>query len=709
MRQTLSNKEYSAVPSPTPAPPELLSGPARRELLAQIVRALLPTCALLTLTGVLNNLLGEMSAPRLALSVFGLISVIAIWRLLRRGRVYESAVALITSMLAICAVSALFVSGVLAPNYPGFFVIIALMTTVTTPRWVVVSLLMFILVGAVSLINPLGVQMTTPPPARYWIIYSLFGVLLAQVLLLTRAAFNRAAEQLATREALLSSILLSTCDPLIALNDRRALSHMNPSAARLDEEVRAQLGVGLLEAPLDHPDTHARAALLDHLDLSAPAPQTLRLQLQLGGQARCLSVTASPQLHEGRPIGTVLALKDVTAEQALAQAQKMSAVGALANGVAHDLNNMLSAVKSATELLSLELDGDHDDLLTMISDATARAARLTAQLQALSRRDAAPRAPVDLCELLRGLSAHHAAPAGVARAPITLEQCAPPGAVLGDEGLLHGALTHLALNALEATPPSGRVSLRARLEELSAEEISSFSPPVAPGRYICVEVEDDGEGMTPEVLARALDPFFTTRAPRHSGLGLSIVYRVAERHGGALALRSAPGEGTLVRLALPLLDPADASASASSSSALTPAPLPGALTPVGVAVPLEGKALVIDDEPLVRQGLLRMLSALGVRADGAESGDAGLALLRAAPRDYSVVILDMVMPEKSGREVFYELKEERPDLPIIVSSGFSPEGDIDELRARGLAAALHKPYELQDLRAALLAAAASGA
>jgi CheY-like chemotaxis protein len=268
---------------------------------------------------------------------------------------------------------------------------------------------------------------------------------------------------------------------------------------------------------------------------------------------------------------------------------------------------------------------------------------------------------------------------------------AAPGArVVGDADRLHAAILNLALNARDAMPAGGTLTLATRLAEIGPERSGALG--VAPGAFLEVSVADTGVGLSPEVRAHLFEPFFTTKAVgKGSGLGLAEVYGTVKAHGGAVDVASAPGEGTTVALLLPV---------APDAARGEPGPA-AALTPRSAHPRL--RVLVVDDEASVRRALCRLLHDEGhevLESDGARDDVHRHAAARGA---FDLAIVDMVMPDMTGREVVAALRAGLPALPVIISSGFSAGKDIDALRAEAGVVLLEKPYTREELRRAVRA------
>jgi CheY-like chemotaxis protein len=250
--------------------------------------------------------------------------------------------------------------------------------------------------------------------------------------------------------------------------------------------------------------------------------------------------------------------------------------------------------------------------------------------------------------------------------------------VLSDPTQLEMAVLNLCINARDAMPDGGDLTLRTALRQVGAD------PELAPGAYVELTVTDTGAGMSPEVLERAFDPFFTTKGVgKGTGLGLSQVYGIARQAGGAVRLESREGHGTTVRILLPR-----------TAAALRPDQAgagPGA--PAGEA---SATILVVDDDPDIRRVLADSLDALGYRVVEAADGPAGLAALEAQAPD--LMMVDFAMPGMNGAEVARAARQRRPDLPIVFASGYADTAAIESVAGKD-APVLRKPFRIRDLQA----------
>ena len=375
-------------------------------------------------------------------------------------------------------------------------------------------------------------------------------------------------------------------------------------------------------------------------------------------------------------------------QEALRQSQKMEALGQLTGGIAHDFNNLLQGVAGSLDLIRRKPEDAARVRRWAEAGAQAadRGAKLTAQLLAFSRAQRIETVPVRLGELVEGMRDLLDRTLG----PQVRVHIAPGdagAAVLTDPTQLEMAILNLAINARDAMPEGGELRIATREVRADAD------PDLAPGDYVELAVADTGEGMEPEVAARAFDPFFTTKGTgKGTGLGLSQVYGIARQGGGTARIHSLPGEGTVVRLLLRRTEP--------------PArPLPGA-APAAAGAAEAASVLVVDDDAGVRRFLVDSLEALGYRVEEAADGPSGLAALDGAEPD--VLLVDFAMPGMNGAEVAREARARRPDLPVVFATGYSDTQMIEDVAGPG-AAVLRKPFGVDDLQAALAAALAEGA
>src|SRR5579859_1996649 len=398
--------------------------------------------------------------------------------------------------------------------------------------------------------------------------------------------------------------------------------------------------------------------------------------------------------NDGTLLGFAKITRDVTeqttvqqaleqAREALFQAQKMEAIGQLTGGVAHDFNNILMAVLSGLELLSKRVPDD-PKITSLLGNAARAAGRGTALVQrmlAFARRQELKPGPVDIPVLLRGLTDLLRQTLG----PLVIIETRFPDAldlVQVDSNQLELALLNLAMNARDAMPDGGPLVIEAYGEDVQPGHARGLPP----GRYVCISVTDTGEGMDEETLARAKEPFFTTKGVgKGTGLGLSMVHGLTEQSGGRLHLRSRKGHGTTAELWLPV---ADGVAGVSGHGHELAADAPPSTRPLVI--------LAVDDDSLVLQSTVAMLEDLGHTVFEATSGRQALDILRVA-KTVDLVITDQAMPNMTGVQLAEIIRAEAPDMPIILATGYAelPAGTGAQLRK------LTKPFRQADLARSL--------
>jgi PAS domain S-box-containing protein len=382
-----------------------------------------------------------------------------------------------------------------------------------------------------------------------------------------------------------------------------------------------------------------------------------------------------------RFVGTV---RDLTErkeiERQLQQAQKMEAVGQLTGGLAHDFNNLLSVTLGCAELLQDRLHEDEGarKLAGTIIEAGRRGADLTRRLLTFSRRQTLEPVEVDLGELVGGLAPLLSRTLGEdIEISMVLPDAAPKA--LADPAQLENALLNLAINARDAMPNGGRLTISVGETRLD-EDYARHNPDAVPGSYVVVAVSDTGTGMTRDVLERAFDPFFTTKAPgRGSGLGLSMIYGFARQSDGHVKIYSELGTGTTVRLYLP---PAVGDSAEQAGAMLERGPLPAGTE----------RILVVEDDTLVRDFVCEQLTMLGYRVVAVKDGPSALAELDSA-RPVDVLFTDVVMPGgMNGRELAEAALTRRPDLKLLFTSGYTEDVIVLQGKLAPGSQLLNKPY-----------------
>jgi two-component system, cell cycle sensor histidine kinase and response regulator CckA len=380
-------------------------------------------------------------------------------------------------------------------------------------------------------------------------------------------------------------------------------------------------------------------------------------------------------------------------EEELLQSQKMDSLGRLAGGVAHDFNNLLTVIRGYADVLTRELsDGDpRQGEVREIRRAADRATTLTRQLLALSRRQVLVPREVDLNALVQEMEQMLRRVIGE-NITIDTVRGADTGWVRADPGQLEQVLLNLAVNARDAMPRGGTLTIETRRAIIPPGREDAATRGVPPGDYVVFRVTDTGTGIDRETQAKIFEPFFTTKPlGEGTGLGLSTVYGIVQQSSGVITVESEPGAGTSFRIFLPRL---------------AGVPLPSAEAPAPGAVRTANRrrrntVLLVEDDEGVRQLTRRILEQYGFGALEARNGAEALELLDAGSPRIDAVVSDVVMPGMSGRELVGRLRLRRPDLPVLFLSGYTGDEVSDEVRGQPHQAFLQKPFSPDALAAAL--------
>jgi PAS domain S-box-containing protein len=444
---------------------------------------------------------------------------------------------------------------------------------------------------------------------------------------------------------------------------------------------------------LIHPDDAGRSReAIDALRANMPVFRFENRYRTRDGRYRWISWTAVPEggraYCSGRDITEDKAREAALdqAQEALRQAQKMEAVGQLTGGVAHDFNNLLTVIKSSTDLLKRPglPEERRARYVDAISDTVARAAKLTGQLLAFARRQALKPEIFNATTSVTAISEMVGTLTG-ARIEIVLEVPDAPAYVHADPSQFDTALVNMAVNARDAMDGHGRLTIRVR----PVEGIPPLG--IGMGAFVAVSLTDTGGGIAPEALHRIFEPFYTTKGVgQGTGLGLSQVFGFAKQSGGEVLAESVPGRGATFTLYLPRI-----------ADAVTAEPVPEEAEPLtdghGTCV------LVVEDNPEVGGFATQTLAELGYHTVWATNAADALRQIEKIPYRFEVVFSDVVMPGMNGIELAKEIAKRRPDLPVVLASGYSHV--LAEEGSHGFEL-LHKPYSVEQLSRVLRRAVA---
>ncbi len=516
-----------------------------------------------------------------------------------------------------------------------------------------------------------------------------------------RLRAEEALEKLSRQNKL---ILDSAGEGIYGVDTEGRITFANPAAARqLGWETQELIGMCAHELV-----RHARLSTQPCQDLECIVCGSMRTGAmqrvadhvfrRRDGSVLPVDFVSAPIFERGVLTGAVIVFRDVSErkqaeeerrqlEARFQQAQKLESLGMLAGGLAHDFNNLLLSVLCNASLASEKLEAESEirDYLDKIVKSGRRASELTRQMLAYSGQATYDVAPLALNGLVAEIAdLVRAALPKLVQLQLDLAPELPN--IEADGTQVQQVVMNLLINAGEAIGNrAGRVTARTSMRVLSTAELKPnyVGHPLTAGPYVCLEVVDDGCGMTTETLARIFDPFFTTKATGR-GLGLSALLGIVRSHHGAVHVDSAPGAGTTFTVLFP---PATARPTVRRAPAREYERLPPGST-----------VLVVDDEPDIREVVQAVLEARGARVLVAEDGMAGIAQFRAHAHEVDIVLLDMTMPGMGGEVVFREILSIRPDARVVVASGYTEQDALARLDDdRRMAGFVHKPYTAQAL------------
>ena len=479
-----------------------------------------------------------------------------------------------------------------------------------------------------------------------------------------------------------AALLDQTQDAILVVGMDRRFSYCNRSAERLYGLTSAQL-IG---------KSADNVLFADQYALRTEVYQTaLSHGTWLGEIRQTTSAGASRIIHSrwqlvrnaaNQPESFLVVNTDVTdkkrLEEQFLRAQRMESIGTLAGGVAHDLNNIFAPILMATDVLRTTAASEEDEaMLSLLKESAQRGAGIVKQLLTFGRGLEGQRADFSPRTLLKEMVKviQETFPKS-----ISLDQRFPKDvwAVHADPTQIHQVLLNLCVNARDAMPRGGKLTIAAENLVLD-EHYATLNPEAEAGRYVVLLVSDTGTGVPPEILDKIFDPFFTTKEQgKGTGLGLSTVLGIVKSHGGFVQVRSRPNEGTQFKVYLPALH-----ASETAQADAVPRTLP------------QGKGevvLFVDDEESIRQVAQRMLEANGYRALTAADGAEGLMIHSRRRKEIRVVVTDMVMPVMDGLTLIRALQRHSPDLPIIAMSGLPAQLEEASKAGLNIKATLIKPF-----------------
>ncbi len=507
---------------------------------------------------------------------------------------------------------------------------------------------------------------------------------------------NRLGARLQRRDRVFQTVVETALDAFILMDERGCVVEWNPQAERMFGWERSE-ALNQRVADLIVPDAHRSAhvdGLARFLATGEHAVLNRRIEVEAarrnGGvfpaELMVLPVKDGDEWAFSAFVRDLSSVKD--AEAQLRQAQKMEAVGQLTGGVAHDFNNLLTVILANAETLSEELAGNKY-LLTfaeMTRKAAMRGAELTNGLLAFARRQPLEPKAVDIKALVSGMDGLLRRTLGE-EIEVELVHGAGLWQAVVDPALLESSVLNLALNARDAMPDGGKLTIETGNAHID-QTYSDAHDEVSPGQYVLLCVTDTGVGMGPEILARAFEPYFTTKEPgKGTGIGLAMAFGFVKQSNGHIKIYSEVGVGTTVKIYLPRAhagEDADAAAAAIGASSTGG----------------DETILLVEDNDLVREHAERLLKALGYTVLVADRGAAALEFLEREDVTVDLLFTDVVMPGgMSGKQLADRASVIRPDLKVLYTSGYTENAIVHHGRLDPGVKLLRKPYGKRDLAA----------
>ncbi len=483
------------------------------------------------------------------------------------------------------------------------------------------------------------------------------------------------------------SFLLSSADAIVLYDMAGKAQYVNRAFTEIfgwtEKEVLDQRVPFLPESEREK----AMGIITDIITNGTSCHNLVTKRLTKDGRLLDVSISASRfETYEGKASGLFVILRDISEKKALEtqfyEAQKMESVGTLAGGIAHDFNNLLMAIQGNVSiiLLNQNLDDGECQRIKNIEQYIQKGAHLTKQLLGFARGGKYEVKTTDLNDLIRnGITMFTQAKKEIT---VHMELDEDIWMVEVDQGQIDQVLLNLYVNAAQAMPEGGEIFVYTRNQNLSQDLVKTLD--LDPGRYVKVSVADAGMGMDEAIRQRIFDPFFTTRdVGEGTGLGLASAYGIIRNHGGVINVESKAGMWTTISFYLP--------ASASDLSVETSAPLDGWIHKGDETV------LLVDDEEMILDVGTEFLKLMGYRVVIAENGTQALQLYEEKRDEIALVILDMVMPDMTGGDCFDKLRDMNPTVKVLLSSGYSVDGQASKILDRGCNGFIQKPFKIEHL------------
>ena len=487
-------------------------------------------------------------------------------------------------------------------------------------------------------------------------------------------------------EALYRSLLDSSADAIITYDLEGKAQFVSPAFTHIFGWTFGEIEGGRIPFMPESEREQTMAIIHDLVEYGKACHAFRTKRSTKDGRLLDVSISASRyDDHEGNPAGLLVILRDISdkkrLEAQLQHAQRMESIGTLAGGVAHDFNNLLMAVQGNASLILLNKDSDHPDYkkIKNIEKQVQRGAGLTKQLLGFARGGKYEVTPTNLNEIIRASTKMFARTKK--ELSINSKYQEKIWAVEADQGQIEQVLLNLFVNAWQAMSGGGNLFVETENLVLNADDVRSLE--IKPGRYVKISVSDTGVGMDASIRERIFDPFFSTReVGKGTGLGLASSYGIIRNHGGIIDVKSEKGKGSTFDIYLP----AAKSKVIDQRSEVSEDIKPGTET-----------ILLVDDEEIIIDVSPEMLTELGYEVLTAKSGEKALEQYRINKDKIDLVILDMIMPGMGGGETYDRLKQIDPEITVLLSSGYSIDGQATEILKRGCNGFIQKPFNIEIL------------
>ena len=489
-------------------------------------------------------------------------------------------------------------------------------------------------------------------------------------------------------EELYRSLIRSSADAIVIYDMNGQTIYVSPMFTQIFGWTLSELEGGRIPFMPESEKEASMAIIKELVDKGTPCQGFETHRNTKDGRLINVSISASRyEDHKGNPTGMLVILRDISEkkrlETQLQHAQRMESIGTLAGGVAHDFNNLMMGMQGNLSLLLHGIDASHPHFnkLKKIETSIQSGAKLTGQLLGYARKGSYQLIQLDLNSVIR----ESVETFGRTRKQVLLHQHLALDLLLveADRTQIEQVLFNLFINAADAMPDGGELTVETR--NIPSREVKGKTYHTWNGHYVRLKVADTGEGMDTKTRERIFDPFFTTKEMgRGTGLGLASTYGIVTAHGGFIDVDSRKGMGTTFSVYFPAI-PHPTTTPLSSE------------TKVEIDGKAKGTILLVDDEKMVLEVGTEMLALLGFEVLNADNGAEALAIYQKGHDDIDMVILDLIMPKMNGGEVFDRLKKIDPDVKVLLSSGYSIDGQATEILNRGCSGFIQKPFSIQIL------------